>query len=48
MLAQDRECPALSRHYGRGPYSNRHRPRVSALIEIEYWHGWGAVKPSDG
>lgn len=38
----------LSRHYGKGPYSNRHRPRVSALIEIEYWHGWGAVKPSDG
>jgi PPOX class probable F420-dependent enzyme len=37
----------LSRHYGRGPYSNRYRPRVSALIEIEYWHGWGAVKPSD-
>ena len=38
----------LSRHYGSGPYSNRHGPRVSALIEIEYWHGWGAVKPSDG
>ena len=43
-------------HLGPGPhyavarrsYSNRLRPRVSALIEIEYWHGWGAVKPSDG
>lgn len=34
----------LSRHYGRGRYGNRTRPRVSALIEIDYWHGWGAVK----
>ena len=36
----------LSQHYGRGRYSNRLRPRVSALIEIEYWHGWGAVQSS--
>jgi PPOX class probable F420-dependent enzyme len=33
----------LSRHYGHGPYSNRERPRVSALIEVDYWHGWGAL-----
>lgn len=33
----------LSRHYGNGPYRNRTSPRVSALIEIDYWHGWGAV-----
>ena len=38
----------LSRRYGNGAYPNRVRPRVSALIEIDYWHGWGAVKPSDG
>ena len=30
----------LSRHYHDEPYSNRDRPRVSAWIEIESWHGW--------
>lgn len=34
----------LSRHYGRGRYSNRESPRVSAWIEVERWHGWGAAK----
>ena len=34
----------LSQHYGRGLYGDRTRPRVSALVEIEYWHGWGALK----
>jgi PPOX class probable F420-dependent enzyme len=38
----------LSRRYSNGAYPNRVRPRVSALIEIDYWHGWGAVKPSGG
>ena len=33
----------LSQHYGHGSYSNRSRPRVSALIEIDYWHGWGRL-----
>ena len=33
----------LSKHYGHGRYSNRTRPRVSALIEIDYWHGWGRL-----
>lgn len=33
----------LSRHYGGSDYSNRTRPRISALIEIDYWHGWGAL-----
>lgn len=33
----------LSQHYGNGPYSNRTNPRVSAVIEIDYWHGWGAL-----
>lgn len=33
----------LSKHYGNGPYSNRSRSRISAVIEIEYWHGWGAM-----
>ena len=31
----------LSIHYGGSPYRNRSRPRVSAWLEIETWHGWG-------
>ncbi len=37
----------LSKHYGGGAYSNRTRPRVSALIEIDYWHGWGALAATE-
>ncbi len=37
----------LSRHYGGNAYPNRTDPRVSALIEIDYWHGWGALKAQD-
>ena len=36
----------LSKHYGGQPYADRTRPRVSALIEIDRWHGWGALKQS--
>ena len=31
----------LSTHYTGRAYPNRERPRVSALVEIERWHGWG-------
>lgn len=34
----------LSQHYGGGDYRVRDRARVSALIEVEHWHGWGAAK----
>jgi PPOX class probable F420-dependent enzyme len=34
----------LSTHYGGGPYPNRDSPRVSALMQIDRWHGWGAAK----
>jgi PPOX class probable F420-dependent enzyme len=37
----------LSRHYGGSPYPNRDRGRVSAEIEIERWHGWGAAENTD-
>jgi PPOX class probable F420-dependent enzyme len=37
----------LSRHYGGRPYPVRDRPRVSAWIEVERWHGWGKAR-SDG
>ncbi|MGH3424708.1 MAG: PPOX class F420-dependent oxidoreductase [Nocardioidaceae bacterium] len=36
----------LSRHYRGQPYPNRERGRVSAWIEIERWHGWGAAATS--
>ena len=36
----------LSRHYGRGPYRVRDRKRVSAHIQVERWHGWGAARRS--
>jgi PPOX class probable F420-dependent enzyme len=34
----------LSRHYTGDPYPTRDRGRVSAWIEIDSWHGWGAVR----
>ena len=34
----------LSTHYGGKPYPNRTSPRVSVLVEIDRWHGWGALK----
>jgi PPOX class probable F420-dependent enzyme len=30
----------LSRHYLGNPYSDHQRPRVSAWMAIERWHGW--------
>ena len=34
----------LSMHYTGRPYRNRERRRVSAWVEIERWHGWGAAR----
>lgn len=34
----------LSMHYTGRPYRNRERSRVSAWVEIERWHGWGAAR----
>ena len=34
----------LSRRYRGAAYSNRERPRVSAWIAIERWHGWGHLR----
>jgi PPOX class probable F420-dependent enzyme len=33
----------LSRHYGGEAYPTRDRRRVSAWIQVESWHGWGAA-----
>ena len=34
----------LSMRYRGRPYPNRRRRRISAWIDIETWHGWGAAK----
>jgi PPOX class probable F420-dependent enzyme len=36
----DRIC----RHYSGEPFANRSRTRVNAWIEIDRWHGWGALR----
>ncbi|MGH3363933.1 MAG: PPOX class F420-dependent oxidoreductase [Nocardioidaceae bacterium] len=33
----------LAVHYTGRPYRNRERGRVSAWIEVDRWHGWGAA-----
>ena len=38
----------LAGHYGRGPYHARDQKRVSAHIEVERWHGWGAAARRPG
>jgi PPOX class probable F420-dependent enzyme len=37
----------ISRHYTGEPYSNRERGRVNAWIEVDRWHGWGALRDED-
>lgn len=34
----------LAQHYGMDQYPDRDAPRVSALIQIDRWHGWGAAQ----
>lgn len=34
----------IAMHYTGGPYRVRDRPRVSAWIDVDRWHGWGAAK----
>lgn len=41
------DIDALSRHYTGDQYPRRDRPRVSALVEIDRVHGWGAQKNND-
>ncbi|MFW0787669.1 PPOX class F420-dependent oxidoreductase [Gordonia sp. CPCC 206044] len=37
----------LSRHYGGNEYPDHVRPRTTAVMEIERWYGWGALKDND-
>lgn len=41
------DIDALSTHYTGDPYPTRDRARVSALIEVDTVHGWGAQKNND-
>lgn len=34
----------LAKHYTGEPYRVRDRGRVSAWIEVDRWHGWGAAR----
>ena len=34
----------LAHHYFGSEYPNRERTRVSVLIEVQRWHGWGGLK----
>lgn len=40
------DIDALAQRYLGEPYPTRDRARVSALITVERWHGWGAMKDS--
>jgi PPOX class probable F420-dependent enzyme len=33
----------LARHYTGKAYRARQRPRVSAWVAVDHWHGWGAA-----
>jgi PPOX class probable F420-dependent enzyme len=39
-----RDIDRLARHYTGNSYPNRQNPRVSALVSIERWHGWGKMR----
>ena len=34
----------VSTQYTGQPYPHRDNPRVTGVVEIEHWHGWGAAK----
>jgi PPOX class probable F420-dependent enzyme len=40
-----RDIDRLAAHYTGRPYRNRERPRVSAHLHIERWHGWSGGAP---
>ncbi|WP_329083875.1 PPOX class F420-dependent oxidoreductase [Streptosporangium sp. NBC_01469] len=49
-MREDRDLADIdrvARHYLGEPYPRRDRGRVSAWIEIDGWHGWGAHKDNN-
>ncbi|MCW4352910.1 PPOX class F420-dependent oxidoreductase [Hoyosella sp. YIM 151337] len=43
-----RDIDRIARHYTGQQYPVRDRPRVSAWIEIDRWHGWGRLRAQGG
>ncbi|MFJ6688612.1 PPOX class F420-dependent oxidoreductase [Streptomyces sp. NPDC091294] len=41
------DADRIATHYTGKPYPDRVRARVTAWIEVERWHGWGAHRDSD-
>lgn len=41
------DADRLARHYLGVPYPKRERRRLTAWIEVERWHGWGAAENTD-
>ena len=39
-----RDIDRLARHYMGNEYPNRVSPRVSTLMTVERWHGWGKMR----
>ena len=37
------DIDALSRHYGGQDFHDHESERVSALVDVDRWHGWGVV-----
>jgi PPOX class probable F420-dependent enzyme len=38
------EIDRIAHHYTGEAYFNRERPRVTAWIELDAWHGWGKAR----
>jgi PPOX class probable F420-dependent enzyme len=38
------EIDRIAHHYTGQAYFNRERPRVTAWIELDAWHGWGRAR----
>ena len=34
----------IATHYTGSPYPTRHRPRITARIDVDRWYGWGRFK----
>ena len=45
--AERTDIDRISAHYTGRAYPDRERTRFSAWIEVDRWHGWGALKDND-
>ncbi|WP_229370881.1 TIGR03618 family F420-dependent PPOX class oxidoreductase [Umezawaea beigongshangensis] len=42
-----KDIDRISEHYTGKPYADRVNTRVTAEVEVDRWHGWGAMKDND-